>query len=136
MILLRFCAALSGRACEACWQGPDTVELVPVPAPGRAEGRRSDGDCRRGEGGLSVASRPRARANGAGLEAELAEAVRPDLLPPELRAHLPPRGIINHAEARAVVEALERLVGDADFRAASYLKDWVDMGSLAGFQLG
>ena len=25
---------------------------------------------------------------------------------------------------------------DADFRAASYLKDWVDMGSLAGFQLG
>lgn len=24
---------------------------------------------------------------------------------------------------------------DADFRAASYLKDWVDMGSLAGFRL-
>jgi hypothetical protein len=24
----------------------------------------------------------------------------------------------------------------ADFRAASYLKDWVDMGSLAGFRFG
>ena len=24
---------------------------------------------------------------------------------------------------------------DADFRAASYLKDWVDMGSLAGCRL-
>jgi hypothetical protein len=26
--------------------------------------------------------------------------------------------------------------GGADFRAARYLKDWVDMGSLAGFRLG
>jgi hypothetical protein len=63
-----------------------------------------------------TAPRLRTTKVGAGLETELAEAPRPDVLPPELRRTLPAKGLVNYLEAKAVVAELEALAGDADFR--------------------
>ncbi len=57
--------------------------------------------------------------SGAGLEQDLAVARPGDRLPPELRAELPKRGLVNYLEALAVVRKLEELAADpATARAA------------------
>jgi hypothetical protein len=92
------------------------VELVAVPALGRGESRRGDEPEPRWSGG-GTATLPRVRPvkGGAGLEIDLADPHRLDGLPAELRAGLPAQGVVNLAEARAVVESLEALAGDASF---------------------
>jgi hypothetical protein len=101
--------------------GPPPVEFVPVPALAREADTRRAGDRspRWGGGGTATAA-PRLRAvkGGAGLEVELAEPRRAEPLPAELRAVLPPRGVVNYLEAQAVVKALEALLADPEFQAA------------------
>jgi hypothetical protein len=95
------------------------VEFVPVPPlpPDNEPRRRGESDSRRRRGGTATAPRLKANRGGAGLETELAEARRPDLLPAELRGALPAKGLVNYLEARAVVQELEALAADAGFRA-------------------
>jgi hypothetical protein len=70
--------------------------FIPVPLLGK------------GSNGASVrpASLPK---EGAGLETDLASARLGPRLPADLRAELPPRGIVNLAEAQAVIRQLEAL---------------------------
>jgi hypothetical protein len=69
-----------------------------------------------------------AARGGAGVEIDLAEVPfgeprgvtrRPEVLPADLRANLPARGVVNYLEARAIVAALEDLVSDPAFQSAS-----------------
>jgi hypothetical protein len=95
------------------------VELVPVPGPGRPEGRRGDHEPLWGGGGTATMT-PRLRPvkGGAGLEIDLSDPRRAEMLPADLRSALPPRGVVNLAEARAIVSMLEAMAGDPAFRAA------------------
>jgi AAA domain len=52
------------------------------------------------------------RRGGAGFEIDLADPRQRSHLPSDLRDTLPPRGIVNLVEARAVVERLERLIAE------------------------
>jgi hypothetical protein len=104
------------------------VEFVPVPAMSdqRPDPRRpAEPDLRRG-GTATLAARSR-QTRGAGVEIELADLPagdprgvrRNDVLPADLRAALPATGLINLVEARAMLAALEDLVSDPAFQAAS-----------------
>lgn len=99
--------------------GLPAVQFVAVPET-RPEGRRGDPEPRRNGGGTAtLAPRMRTARGGAGLEVDLVDPRRPDALPLELRPHLPGRGVVNYLEAVGVVQALEELAGDPDFRVAS-----------------
>jgi len=80
--------------------GTVRVEFVPVPALG--DGRRN---------GHAPRLPPEPRG-GAGLEVDLADERQRARLPNELRAALPARGVVNAAEAEAVVRLLTRLAAD------------------------
>jgi hypothetical protein len=80
--------------------GAVRVEFMPVPALG--DGRRN---------GHAPRLPPEPRG-GAGLEIDLADARQHARLSDELRAVLPGRGLVNAAEAEAVVRLLARLVAD------------------------
>jgi hypothetical protein len=98
------------------------AELIAVPPwSGGGNGhRRAEAEGRRQRGG-TVTAEPRLRAvrGGAGLEIDLADTRRPELLPADLRAELPTQGLVNYLEARAVVQTLEGLVEDPAFQAAA-----------------
>lgn len=95
------------------------VEFIPVPSlePDAEPRWRGEPDSRRRGGGTATATRLRVSKGGAGLEAELGEARRPDTVPAELRDELPGKGLVNYAEARAVIRDLEGLAADPTFRA-------------------
>ncbi len=119
--------------------GPASVEFVAVPspadAPGRAETQQRRHTAQPGGGGTATLVPRTARSSfaaagrgGAGLEIDLADvprteqrgaARRTDLLPGDLRPHLPARGVVNYLEAQAIVSALELLVSDPAFQSAS-----------------
>jgi hypothetical protein len=79
------------------------VEFVPV--PGLASDRRGG----RGDPGARGLP-PKA---GAGLETDLGDVPHGDRLPREVRAALPPCGVVNYMEAAAVVRTLEKLAARA-----------------------
>jgi hypothetical protein len=127
--LARFVAdLLSGGAWQpgAVFEGECAtcaVELVAVPALAReAEGRRGEREPRWSGGGTAVAPRLRSARGGAGLEIDLAGQVRDTVLPGDLRTALPAQGLVNYAEARAVVQALVGLVNEQELQSAS--ADW------------
>jgi hypothetical protein len=70
-------------------------------------------------GGAAVATRMRPARGGAGLEADLADARRIDQMPADLRAALPPHGVVNYLEAQALIRCLEGLLADPSFQAAA-----------------
>jgi hypothetical protein len=107
-------------AAEAA-AGAPAVEFVAVPALEREGARRpSEREPAWGRGGTAtVAPRLRSVRGGAGLEIDLADTRQLEQMPGDLRASLPRHGLINYLEALAVVRALEALVADPDFRAAS-----------------
>lgn len=78
--------------------------------------RRVETQAPRRQGGTATMARVRPARGGAGLEIDLAEPRRHDLLPVELRGQLPRQGLVNYLEAQAVVRALEKLAGDAGFQ--------------------
>jgi hypothetical protein len=97
-----------------------------------SEGRRGAGLPAAASGGTATASggtatatmpsRLRAVKGGAGLEIDLAAPRRlgsPVYLPDDLRAGLPAQGIVNLAEARAIVEMLETMASDPAFAHAA-----------------
>ncbi|MCI0457065.1 MAG: AAA domain-containing protein [Gemmataceae bacterium] len=101
--------ALATRSAQS-----PTLEFVAVPplAPAtRSAGREPDRRRRepnppaRGSGGAP----PVIPRSGAGLEQDLSVARHGDRLPPELRAELPRRGLVNYLEAQAIVRKLEEL---------------------------
>ena len=129
---------LFGGVCEPADSAPlvapfrAAVEFVAVPSlaslearhRAEAEARRYSGEAHhahteRGQAAVSVRP-PRLRTvkGGAGLELNLADDRPLDQLPGELRAVLPRQGLVNYLEARALVQRLEALAGDCDFRAA------------------
>lgn len=85
-------------------RGPAAVEFVAVPA---LPPSRSPSDRR----GPRHDAPPRGRRDipktGAGLEQELGDNRHGDRLPSDLRAALPPRGLVNYMEALTVVRVLE-----------------------------
>jgi hypothetical protein len=96
------------------------IEFVPVPSLGHradtapaSRGRER----RRDQSAVATRSEPRTQQaafprGGAGLEVDLATTGQGDRLPIELRAALPRRGVVNLAEAQAVVRRLEHLSAD------------------------
>jgi hypothetical protein len=109
------------------------AELIAVPPWGGGDGnghRRAEAGGHRRHGGTATAE-PRLRSvrGGAGLELDLADTRRPELLPADLRAELPAQGLVNYLEARAVVQALEGLVSDPSFQAAA--RAWLEQRSAA-----
>jgi hypothetical protein len=100
-------------------KGLPPVEFVAVPGLGGLEARRpGDGDSHwQGGGTATAAPRLRTLRGGAGLEIDLADPARLELMPPELRAALPNLGLVNYLEARALVHFLEALVKDPAFHA-------------------
>jgi hypothetical protein len=129
--------ATSGGELPCCGLlGPaPAIELIPVTNSGRSpEGRRTTEGLRFVGGGTTTAAAvaPRQRAvriGGAGLEIDLGSSSGGPRqhdggggsggLPADLRQSLPGQGVINLAEARAIVQALEALVSDTGFRSAS-----------------
>jgi hypothetical protein len=99
--------ALAGVVGDLLGDGP-----AGPPAP-----RRADAPALAGAAVEFVAVPPADRRNGqpgrrggAGYELDLGDGRQRAILPPEVRDALPARGLVNLAEARAVVERLERLV--------------------------
>jgi hypothetical protein len=121
-VLAAWVAHLVGAAPlpAAAVGGEPAFEFVPVPSLAAFEPRRR-GESERhwhGGGGTAVATRLRPVKGGAGLEADLADTRRTDM-PADLRAALPPGGVVNVPEARALVRYLEGLLTDDAFRAAA-----------------
>jgi hypothetical protein len=86
------------------------VEFVAVPplTHGRGQRERIKRGGPRGLNTLTTLSAlPR---SGAGLELDLAVPRHAERLPPELRANLPRRGLVNYLEAQAIVRRLENLI--------------------------
>ncbi len=123
---LLYAGACHPHAQDGGW--PGAVELVPVPLlGGEPEGRRpSEREARWGGGGTATAPRLRAPRGGAGLEIDLADAPRAGAIPPDVRAALPAQGLVNYAEAQAVVQALVALLDDRGLQAAS--AEWEKQG--------
>jgi hypothetical protein len=103
----RAAAPLAAFLSECLYRGPVPapsahVEFVPVPEPtGKAQAPNG---------------RPRP-ARGANLEVDLASLRGPHpAVPPEAQAHLPASGVINPAEAQAVLAWLTRHLADGPFR--------------------
>ncbi len=101
--------------------GPALEFVMVPPVPARRDPvSRGEADRRRGRTGAATrgtATAPLPKA-GAGLEQDLAVARHGDRLPNELRANLPPRGLVNYLEAVAVVRKLEELAADPALRRA------------------
>lgn len=92
--------------------GP-ALEFVAVPAGPRADARHGGDPTPRWGGGGTATLPARARTQrGAGLEIDLARPFPPEALPADLAAALPDRGIVNPAEAQALVAELEALAAD------------------------
>jgi hypothetical protein len=106
-------------AAGACQVAPVTFVAVPPQASFTDGGHRSNTEGRRRQGGTATAPRPRVNRGGAGFESNLAEVRRLDPLPADLRAALPPSGLVNWFEAQAVVRTLEALAADTSFTAAA-----------------
>jgi hypothetical protein len=108
----------TARSEDGAWPThlESAVEFIAVPSIGtdNEAKRRSEADRRRGS--TATAARLRAPKVGAGLETELSDARRPDVLPQEMRRLLPPKGLVNYLEASAIVRELETLIADAEFR--------------------
>jgi hypothetical protein len=68
------------------------------------------------EGGKRTAIAPPVPNRIRGLESDLADPHQRNALPEQLRAFLPREGLVNLAEARAVIQALESLVHDSSLR--------------------
>ncbi len=103
------------------------VEFIAVPPLALGDNRHSTHAEARGRGeaeassavGVSVrAPRLRTLKGGAGLEIELSDRRPLDQLPADLRAHLPPQGLVNYLEARALVQYLDVLMRDDNFLTA------------------
>jgi hypothetical protein len=105
------------------------VELVSVPSGPRPEARREP-EPRWGGGTATMAPPARAVRGGAGLEIDLADPRRRETLPADLRAELPAHGIVNLAEARVIVQALEAMAADPAIADAS--SDWQRHGAASG----
>jgi hypothetical protein len=99
------------------------VELVPVDSPfdrGPLSRRLHEQEPRWSEpsgtasgiGTATLAPRLRTAKGGAGLEIDLADPRRREIIPAEVRSSLPAQGVVNLAEARAIVQTLEAMVGD------------------------
>jgi hypothetical protein len=95
------------------------VEFVTVPSLGddHRHGRRHDHGSRSGGGVATLAPKLKSLRGGAGVEINLAEPRRHDLLPPELRDVLPTQGLVNYLEAQAVVRLVSELLNDPSARA-------------------
>jgi hypothetical protein len=96
-------------------------EFVAVPSLTSGEPRRRGETESRWQsgGGTAVATRMRTVKGGAGLETDLSDSRRIDQMPGDLRASLPPHGVVNFLEARALVRCLEGILADDNFRAAA-----------------
>lgn len=120
----RACPALAGWLADLLTDGirsalvpTPCVEFVTVPSLGEdRQGQRYDPPSRN-TGVATLAPRLRSLRGGAGVEINLAEPRRHDLLPRELRDILPERGLVNYLEAQAVVRLIRELLEDADTRA-------------------
>jgi hypothetical protein len=88
-----------------------SVAFVAVPAL-----ESSNGSAKSARSGASHSKPAR---GGAGLEIDLGDVRRRELLPADLRSSLPQRGVVNYQEARAVVHALEALASESK-RAAHW----------------
>ncbi len=102
--------------------GEMAFEFVAVPtgAAGDEPRRRGEEEHRvRSVGGAAVATRLRHVKGGAGLETDLTDSRRIDQMPADLRAALPPRGVVNYLEAQALIRRLEGMLADDSFRAAA-----------------
>lgn len=94
------------------------VEFVTVPSlsDDHRHGRRHDHGSRSGGGVATLAPKLKSLRGGAGVEINLAEPRRHDLLPPELRDVLPTQGLVNYLEAQAVVRLVSEILGDPTAR--------------------
>jgi hypothetical protein len=133
---LLYAGACGDGGPEAGSSERPAVEFVAVPSLAEMAARteaaarvtRMAAEPQRG-GTATLSPRLRAVRGGAGLEVELADVGvsgsshhaprRTDLLPADIRALLPARGLVNYLEAQAIVSALEALVSDPDFQSAS-----------------
>ncbi|MFN4260568.1 MAG: AAA domain-containing protein [Gemmataceae bacterium] len=88
---------------------PTPVEFVPVPPPDKEPSHRPG----------RANDRKRPDRGGAGLECHLANPRHVERLPREWRACLPAQGIVNYAEAQAVVRMLEELARNGDISLTS-----------------
>jgi hypothetical protein len=96
------------------------VRFVSVPGlADHGEGRRRGGGDSRRQGGATAVAVRSSSVRGAGLETDLADPRRPDLLPGELRPLLPQQGLVNYLEAQALVRAVNALVEDPAFLPAA-----------------
>ncbi len=94
------------------------VEFVSVPSLGDDRtGRRPESAGRGGSGVATLAPRLKSLRGGAGVEINLAEPRRHDLLPGDLRGVLPAQGLVNYLEAQAAVRLVRELLDDPDARA-------------------
>jgi hypothetical protein len=139
--LARQLAELFAGACApapAIWEAgladgtEEALAFVPVPGPSRGEHgrpgeRRSLVEAHLGGGATATVARQRTVRGGAGLEIDLTDPQAGRLIPADLRGELPAQGVVNLSEARAVVQALEALVRDDDFRTAS--SRWAEQGA-------
>jgi AAA domain len=106
-----------GLADKAAPDSEPAVEFIAVPSLLSDGDSRPHGDANTRRRGPGPATTPRLRAvKGAGLETELGDARRPDVLPAEFRQCLPPRGLVNYMEACAIVRELESLLARDKFR--------------------
>jgi hypothetical protein len=108
----------SHRGSSATVPAP-CVEFVTVPSlhDDHRHGRRHDHGSRSGGGVATLAPKLKSLRGGAGVEINLAEPRRHDLLPPELRDVLPMQGLVNYLEAQAVVRLVSELLNDPSSRA-------------------
>jgi len=90
--------------------GP-AAEFVAVPGGSATLEPARPPDARRAENGrrATAVAAPRPVKGGAGLEIDLGEPRQRERLPAAVRGILPPRGLVNWAEAQAVVTHLEAL---------------------------
>lgn len=71
---------------------------------------------------VAVRTRKRGPTHGAGLELDLQESHRVDLIPAELRSRLPASGLVNYLEALAVIQALETILDSASVASS---EEWM-----------
>src|SRR5262249_18851363 len=96
-----------------------TLEFIHVPAVNEIEPRAArEVVGARQQNGHRVAaqSRPRVARGGAGLEFDLSDLRQRERLPGALRSAVPNEGLVNFAEAQAVVALLEKLAREGVLR--------------------
>ncbi|MFO0881601.1 MAG: AAA domain-containing protein, partial [Gemmataceae bacterium] len=104
---------------STCADEPASFRFIAVPTAGRPDHRRPvEPDARWTQSGVAtLAPRMRTARGGAGLELDLAESRRTEILPADLHPLLPPNGVVNYQEACALVQTLEAMVADPAFRS-------------------